>query len=328
MFVARKGPGSALVAVVCAVGLLTGAGSALAEEAKFTYTGKEQEFKVPAGVTSVNVVAVGSHGESAAGLGGAAGAGAIVTGKLSVKPEQVLYVEVGGVPFNGGGGTRFGGKGGGASDVRTLSIGTEPSPGDEESLLTRLLVAAGGGGGGSENFLAAVGEKPPTCSGGHGGGGEEKGANGTSCGFTGGEGGGAGEANKGGAGGTSYKELTPFSALDGEAGRLGAGGGSEFVGFSGGGGGGRYGGGGGGEQAVDKGFGENAGEGGGGGGSSLVPEGGDVKLAEAGGATSVTFTYTPALPTSKDQCKKGGWKNFGGMFKNQGQCVRFVNTGG
>jgi DNA-binding beta-propeller fold protein YncE len=28
------------------------------------------------------------------------------------------------------------------------------------------------------------------------------------------------------------------------------------------------------------------------------------------------------LPTSKGQCKKGGWKQFG--FKNQGQCTRFV----
>ena len=103
MFVARIGARAALVAGVCAVGLLAGAGSALAEEAKFTYTGKEQEFEVPAGVTSVEVVAVGSQGESAAGLGGAGGVGAIVAGKLTVKPEQALYVEVGGVPFNGGG---------------------------------------------------------------------------------------------------------------------------------------------------------------------------------------------------------------------------------
>jgi hypothetical protein len=30
-------------------------------------------------------------------------------------------------------------------------------------------------------------------------------------------------------------------------------------------------------------------------------------------------------PTTKDDCKKGGWKDFD--FKNQGQCVRFVETG-
>jgi hypothetical protein len=33
------------------------------------------------------------------------------------------------------------------------------------------------------------------------------------------------------------------------------------------------------------------------------------------------------LPTSKDQCKNGGWRNFG-VFKNQGDCVSFVATGG
>ena len=30
-------------------------------------------------------------------------------------------------------------------------------------------------------------------------------------------------------------------------------------------------------------------------------------------------------PTSKDECKNGGWEDFG--FSNQGQCIRFVNTG-
>jgi uncharacterized membrane protein len=31
------------------------------------------------------------------------------------------------------------------------------------------------------------------------------------------------------------------------------------------------------------------------------------------------------LPTCKEQCKNSGWMNFG--FKNQGQCIQFVNTG-
>jgi hypothetical protein len=35
----------------------------------------------------------------------------------------------------------------------------------------------------------------------------------------------------------------------------------------------------------------------------------------------------PALPTSKDQCKKDGWKTYG-VFKNQGDCVSFVATKG
>jgi hypothetical protein len=41
------------------------------------------------------------------------------------------------------------------------------------------------------------------------------------------------------------------------------------------------------------------------------------------------FAVTDAhpLPTSKDQCKNGGWQDFG-VFKNQGDCVSFVATGG
>lgn len=37
----------------------------------------------------------------------------------------------------------------------------------------------------------------------------------------------------------------------------------------------------------------------------------------------LAFLLTPA--TSDDQCKNGGWQTFG--FKNQGQCIQFVNTG-
>lgn len=38
----------------------------------------------------------------------------------------------------------------------------------------------------------------------------------------------------------------------------------------------------------------------------------------------------PAVPTTKDECKDGGWQSpeFEALgFKNQGQCVRFVETG-
>ena len=41
----------------------------------------------------------------------------------------------------------------------------------------------------------------------------------------------------------------------------------------------------------------------------------------------ITITDAPPLPTSKDQCKNGGWKTYG-VFKNQGDCVSFVATGG
>jgi hypothetical protein len=42
-------------------------------------------------------------------------------------------------------------------------------------------------------------------------------------------------------------------------------------------------------------------------------------------AFTASFSPPPPLPTSKAQCMNGGWKTYG--FKNQGQCVSFVNTG-
>ena len=35
----------------------------------------------------------------------------------------------------------------------------------------------------------------------------------------------------------------------------------------------------------------------------------------------------PGKPTSKEQCKNGGWRTYG-VFKNQGGCVSYVATGG
>jgi hypothetical protein len=48
-----------------------------------------------------------------------------------------------------------------------------------------------------------------------------------------------------------------------------------------------------------------------------------------GGFTEL-FQSALAAPSliSKDQCKNGGWRNFGATFKNQGACVSFVTTGG
>jgi hypothetical protein len=42
---------------------------------------------------------------------------------------------------------------------------------------------------------------------------------------------------------------------------------------------------------------------------------------------AVAIASERLLPTSKDQCKNGGWRDFG-VFKNQGDCVSFVATGG
>jgi hypothetical protein len=35
----------------------------------------------------------------------------------------------------------------------------------------------------------------------------------------------------------------------------------------------------------------------------------------------------PPPPTTKDECKKGGWETYA-VFKNRGDCVSFVATGG
>jgi hypothetical protein len=37
----------------------------------------------------------------------------------------------------------------------------------------------------------------------------------------------------------------------------------------------------------------------------------------------VTF----AGPTREEQCKDDGWQNFGGAFKNQGDCESYIATG-
>jgi hypothetical protein len=51
-----------------------------------------------------------------------------------------------------------------------------------------------------------------------------------------------------------------------------------------------------------------------------------VGLTSAGGVGDLAFT---PLPTSQDQCKNGGWQRFSFPynFKNQGDCIQFVNTG-
>ncbi len=44
-----------------------------------------------------------------------------------------------------------------------------------------------------------------------------------------------------------------------------------------------------------------------------------------GGVAFFDDLTVDADPQTKDDCKKGGWEQFG--FKNQGQCVRFIETG-
>jgi hypothetical protein len=59
--------------------------------------------------------------------------------------------------------------------------------------------------------------------------------------------------------------------------------------------------------------------------SRCTPLGGAVDFPVISG--DVVVVDAPPLPTSKDQCKNGGWRNFPG-FKNQGDCVGFVANGG
>ena len=52
--------------------------------------------------------------------------------------------------------------------------------------------------------------------------------------------------------------------------------------------------------------------------------GGQVFVVASG---DIVVNDAPRSPTSKDQCKNGGWRRYG-VFKNQGDCVSFVATGG
>jgi hypothetical protein len=283
----------------------------------YTYTGSEQTFVVPYGVTSINVTAVGAAGGGGAAAGGSAGgiggAGEQVASTLPVTPHGTLYVEVGGEGgagttiaggtggFNGGaagsGTNAGGGGGGGASDVRTISdtgVGT---------LTSRMVVAAGGGGaGGSGGCLDADGGNGGSSAtaattggsclesasrGGAGGGGRCVATTGEDCPGT--EGGGgpglAGAAGAGGAGGTGGT-ATGTAGGNGTVGAFGTGGASATEG-GGGGGGGWYGGGGGGGGGLGTGP-LWGGGGGGGAGSSRGADLGPTSLA-----AEVVITYTP-----------------------------------
>ena len=83
-------------------------------------------------MSKVFVDATGCSGGSGGGAGG------WVQALLQVSAGQTLYIYVGTFDFNGGGGAGYGGRGGGATDIRTIS-------GD---LTSRIIVAGGGGGNG------------------------------------------------------------------------------------------------------------------------------------------------------------------------------------
>jgi hypothetical protein len=239
----------------------------------FSYTGSEQTFKVPTGVTLIKVAARGAGGGGAPNsYDQEGGRGGRVVAELPVTPGESLAIFVGGTAdiisggYNGGGNGNFLSTdvssygGGGATDIREGGTALED----------RILVAGGGGG---------LGGAADGYGGGGGGGGSRvanKGDNGGGnvsrlC-HAAGHGGGAGSQSSGGRGGRGAFGRA-CSAGTGAAGEFGVGGkgGGGDGGGGGGGGGGYYGGGGGGGGMYEldpKHFFGNGG--GGGGGSSFI----------------------------------------------------------
>jgi hypothetical protein len=276
---------------------LAPAALAYTQSVPFTYTGSEQTFTVPDGVHSLHVVLVGGRGGSADGPAGTdvGGFGALLGATLAVSPHDTLYVEVGGNgeaggvdqggqgSFNGGGegGRAFGAAGGGASDVRTLSM----EENFQSSLASRLLVAGGGGGAaygstGADSGNAGLAAQPDSAC--------DAAASGAPGGTAGpaGAGGGGADAEGNGIGGGS-----PGSVAGGGGGGTGSDEGETFGG--GGGGGGSLGGGGGG-AGYDCGGGGGAGSSGAGAGSaaSITSSGTDTS-----GTPRVTISYVvPEAP--------------------------------
>lgn len=61
--------------------------------------------------------------------------------------------------------------------------------------------------------------------------------------------------------------------------------------------------------------------------TSSAPGTANVSATLDSQTVSTPVTFTPATPTSGDQCKNGGWQSYG-IFKNQGDCVSYVATRG
>lgn len=253
-------------------------------QTQFTTPGN-YTWTVPAGVTSINVTAIGGGGGGGgmwgASAGATGGAGAVVKSTLGVTPGQVLMLVVGGGggagasgPGSGGFYTCGGGGGGGGST-------------DVDAATSNPIIAGGGGGGGSCTEQTAGGSagaaggagnagvtnSTSATTGGSGGSGGIGGAGGTGTMATPGAAGGNGSGGSGGAGGSNG------SSYPGGTGGSGSGagtGGSDVNNDGAGGGGGGYGGGGTGTQGT-----------GGGGGGSVGPAGTTYAPASNGGGSAV-----------------------------------------
>ncbi|HLX26709.1 MAG TPA: glycine-rich protein [Candidatus Cybelea sp.] len=234
---------------------------------KFSYTGEEQSFTVPMGVTAITVKA-----EGASGGGRNGGRGGRVTATIPVTPYENLAIFVGGKGdqaggFNGGGdgGTssyEYGYGGGGASDVR--QGGNRPAD--------RVVVAGAGGGVGG---FAVYGYDEK----GGAGGGSIGGAGACLGLFNGGSGSGGSQTagGSGGAGGIGDPDGQPGANGKRFRGGPGASVPSRHLDTGGGGGGGGYYGGGGGGSGGRGTSGDGCGGGGGGGSSYAEPSAHNVK---------------------------------------------------
>lgn len=283
----------------------------------YSYTGAEQSFTVPAGVTSATFSAYGAKG----GIDGdfhPGGLGARATATIAVSPGSMIEVDVGGRGvdgtltgvsgaggFNGGGagGASVGdastdnapapGGGGGASDLRMGTCAATSSCG----LDARVLVGGGGGGAGAAGTIDTQG----------GGGGYPAGGDGHDVDPTRpflprtAGGGSGGTQSTGGPGGAGESGCGETAGGTGAAGTGGQGGNAQTdatkADGGGGGGGGYYGGGGGGGGCQgDEG-------GGGGGGSSFGPNDATFDNAVGSGDGLVTISYeeptTPDLTITK-----------------------------
>lgn len=199
----------------------------------FAYSGADQSFVVPTGITSLTVDIQGAQG--GAGSGGlappAAGLGGRTTGTLAVTPGQTLIIEVGQAGAANGSPAAGMTYGGGAASV---GLGAATQGGGRSSIYNgskaraNFMAVAGGGGGGAWN---GGGGDPAQGSGAGGGGG---GTTGTSGGQVQGNPG-------GGVGGSQTVNGANSSGTPGD----GGGGGGDGTNASGGGGGGYFGGGGG-----------------------------------------------------------------------------------
>lgn len=229
-------PGSALSVVEAHEAVPGTLGLPVIAAPTFYYTGAEQAFVVPAGVTALNAALVGARGGFSYLEDTASGLSAEVLATIPVTPHEILGLFVGGPGscqtlaggFNGGGaggsGSFPGCSGGGATDVR-----------ERFSKLVNRVLVAGGGGGNAVNGFSLIGS-------GGGSGGTPNGVSGASAGGTGGSGGTDSSGGNGGAGSEGSPGTAGFIALGG----AGGGTGTDYGG--GGGGGGYYGGGGGGNS--------------------------------------------------------------------------------